>query len=82
MPAAHFRQTRPAQTGRPLLRRLWPDLLLGLAGALGLAPFGLWALTPLALAWPAILSNREVSAASVATISLPQARCPIPRSAQ
>ncbi|MFD1480542.1 apolipoprotein N-acyltransferase [Paracoccus nototheniae] len=35
--------------GRPPLRRLFPDLILGLIAALGLAPFGLWAATPLAL---------------------------------
>lgn len=34
--------------GRPPLRQLWPDLLLGAIAALGLAPFGIWAATPIA----------------------------------
>ena len=36
--------------GRPPLRQLWPDLLLGAVAALGLAPFGIWAATPVVLA--------------------------------
>ncbi|WP_304619779.1 apolipoprotein N-acyltransferase [Paracoccus sediminilitoris] len=35
--------------GRPPLRQLWPDLLLGAVGALGLAPFGIWAAPPIVL---------------------------------
>ena len=36
--------------GRPPLRSLLPDLALGLIAALGLAPLGIWAATPLAMA--------------------------------
>lgn len=36
--------------GRPPLRQLLPDLVLGLVAALGLAPFGIWGATPVALA--------------------------------
>ncbi len=36
--------------GRPPLRQLWINLALGMIAALGLAPFGLWIATPLALA--------------------------------
>ncbi|MBM3604006.1 MAG: apolipoprotein N-acyltransferase [Alphaproteobacteria bacterium] len=41
---------RLSRRGRPPLRQLWPDLLLGSAAALGLAPFGIWAAPPVALA--------------------------------
>lgn len=40
---------RLARRGRPPLRDLAPDLGLGLVAALGLAPFGMWGATPLAL---------------------------------
>ncbi|TGN45258.1 apolipoprotein N-acyltransferase [Paracoccus liaowanqingii] len=43
------RPPRLTRRGRPPLRRLLPDLGLGLVAALGLAPFGLWAATPLAM---------------------------------
>ena len=36
--------------GRPPLRQLWIPFALGLIAALGLAPFGIWIATPLALA--------------------------------
>lgn len=40
---------RLTRRGRPPLRRLLPDLLIGVVAALGLAPFGIWAAPPLAL---------------------------------
>lgn len=40
-----------ALAGRSRLRRRGADLALGMVAALGLAPFGLWVATPLALAW-------------------------------
>jgi apolipoprotein N-acyltransferase len=47
----HDHVTPPPRTvrRRPRLRQLVPDLALGTAAALGLAPFGIWAATPLAL---------------------------------
>ncbi|WP_410217981.1 apolipoprotein N-acyltransferase [Paracoccus sp. (in: a-proteobacteria)] len=45
-----LRPPRLARRGRPPLRKLLADFLLGLVAALGLAPFGVWAATPLALA--------------------------------
>lgn len=42
-------------SGRPPLRQLWLPFGLGLTAALGLTPFGMWFMTPLALA--ALLRN-------------------------
>ncbi|MDN5568891.1 MAG: apolipoprotein N-acyltransferase [Paracoccus sp. (in: a-proteobacteria)] len=52
MTASPSSQTPPSlhRRGRPPLRQLWPDLVLGAVGALGLAPFGIWAATPIAFA--------------------------------
>ncbi|MBU2956450.1 apolipoprotein N-acyltransferase [Paracoccus sp. 1_MG-2023] len=49
-PRIGLRPPRLTRRGRPPLRRLLPDLALGAIAALGLAPFGIWAATPLALA--------------------------------
>lgn len=40
---------RLSRSHRPALRHLLADLALGAVAALGLAPFGIWALTPIAL---------------------------------
>lgn len=48
--------------GRPTLRQLAAALALGLIAALGLAPFGVWIATPLALA---ILIHRTASSRAV-----------------
>ncbi|MDO5646983.1 apolipoprotein N-acyltransferase [Paracoccus sp. (in: a-proteobacteria)] len=45
-----MRPPRLPRRDRPALRQLWPDLVLGAVAALGLAPFGIWTATPVALA--------------------------------
>lgn len=47
---AMLRPPRLSRRGRPRLRDMAPDALLGLVAALGLAPFGVWGATLLALA--------------------------------
>ncbi|WP_282602284.1 apolipoprotein N-acyltransferase [Paracoccus sp. PARArs4] len=49
-PRIGLRPPRLTRRGRAPLRRLLPDLGLGAVAALGLAPFGIWAATPVALA--------------------------------
>jgi apolipoprotein N-acyltransferase len=46
---SHLHPPRLYRRGRPPLRQLFPDLILGALAALGLAPFGIWGATVAAL---------------------------------